>query len=329
MKYMQSSLSQTPDLASAAISWQIMAKRSGDSVIIPPLHFDWVLWFSFDMGLGKNAVRALRYAQKQGVDFSAVATIGRLLVHAPNEESYFAESLFETTFGASTVHSFDVSDYEGASHIHDFNLDIPDSLEGSYSVVVDGGALEHVFNFPTAIKNCMRMLRVGGHYIGISPTNNFCGHGFYQLSPELYFTAFSEANGFGNVSVFAYEHKPTATSFYRVMPPIAARERVTIQGRKPYLLFVMAQKTRVADVFAQFPQQSDYLPLWEQSFKPQVPAAHAPIAPRPFIIRASKRVIPASWRMALRGAQVRASNLIREARSKPDLDPRFFHPIDI
>ena len=85
------------------------------------------------------------------------------------------------------------------------NKEVPPSLKGQYSMVLDGGTLEHVFNFPVAIKNCMEMLRVGGHYIGITPTNNFMGHGFYQFSPELYCSIFTRENGFELVSVVAFE----------------------------------------------------------------------------------------------------------------------------
>src|SRR5437762_12288642 len=77
--------------------------------------------------------------------------------------------------GAKTVHSLDNSDYEGATHVHDMNKPIPGHLKAQYSVVLDGGSLEHIFNFPVAIQNCMEMVQVGGHYLGITPTNNFVG----------------------------------------------------------------------------------------------------------------------------------------------------------
>ena len=71
-------------------------------------------------------------------------------------------------------------------------------LKNKYTLVIDGGCLEHIFNFPVAIKNCMEMLQEGGHFIGITPANNLMGHGFYQFSPELYFRIFSKENGFAD-----------------------------------------------------------------------------------------------------------------------------------
>ncbi|MDR1149764.1 MAG: class I SAM-dependent methyltransferase, partial [Spirochaetaceae bacterium] len=82
-------------------------------------------------------------------------------------------------FGAVTVDSIDYSDYEGASIVHDMNLPVPGHLKEKYDCVWDGGALEHVFNYPTAIKNCMDMVKIGGHLILETPCNNQCGHGFY------------------------------------------------------------------------------------------------------------------------------------------------------
>ena len=84
------------------------------------------------------------------------------------------------------------------------NIPISDSSKDKYTVVIDGGSLEHVFNFPIAIKNCMEMLQVGGYFISLAPANNMLGHGFYQFSPELFYRIFSKENGF---SVVQYVEK--------------------------------------------------------------------------------------------------------------------------
>ena len=62
--------------------------------------------------------------------------------------------------------------------------------------MVDAGSLEHVFDVPTAIRNCMRMVAPGGYFLAITPANNTMGHGFYQFSPELFYRVLSDANGF-------------------------------------------------------------------------------------------------------------------------------------
>jgi 2-polyprenyl-3-methyl-5-hydroxy-6-metoxy-1,4-benzoquinol methylase len=82
-----------------------------------------------------------------------------------------------------------------ASIIHDLNKPVPKELEERFDVVLDGG-LEHVFDFPQAIENAMRMTKIGGHLILETPANNLCGNGFYQFSPELFFRVLDSGNGF-------------------------------------------------------------------------------------------------------------------------------------
>jgi hypothetical protein len=70
---------------------------------------------------------------------------------------------------------------------------------------LDGGTTEHVFNFPTALTNAMQMVETGGHLVIITGGNNFCGHGFYQFSPELFYRALSAENGFEMKRLIAAE----------------------------------------------------------------------------------------------------------------------------
>ena len=95
-----------------------------------------------------------------------------------------------------TVESLDVSTYEKATILHDMNLTVPYELRERFTVVHDGGTIEHVFNVPEAFKNCMEMVRVGGHFTQVNVANNYTGHGFWQFSPELIFRVFSPQNGY-------------------------------------------------------------------------------------------------------------------------------------
>ena len=125
--------------------------------------------------------------------------------------------------GAEVVESMDAAGHEQATIIHDMNLPIPDHLKGRFDVVIDGGTLEHVFNFPTAITNCMEMLfDVGGRYLGVSPANNWCGHGFYQFSGVLFFRIFSEENGFVLERAILCEVRPDA-EWYKLTDILKSR----------------------------------------------------------------------------------------------------------
>jgi len=149
------------------------------------------------MGIDNNSLRFLAEAKKRGVDYSRTATIGRknyyrlmpssvraaLVAAGVSTSSNEVEDFFHSDgvyadgllrhLGAVPLHSVDYSPYEKASHIFDMNLPAPAEMTGAYTTVIDGGSLEHVFNFPQAIANCMNMVAVGGHFIGLSPANNF------------------------------------------------------------------------------------------------------------------------------------------------------------
>lgn len=236
------------------------------------------------MGLDLNGIRFLLFAQNSGVEFENTAMIGRQRLDLSRPElkkllmsygytidagplkSIFSENegyaeAFLKHIGAENVHSFDVSSYEGATHLHDMNEEILPELKGRYSVVLDGGSLEHVFNFPIAIKNCMEMLQVGGHYLGITPANNFMGHGFYQFSPELYFNIFTPKNGFEMVNLIAFEDRPGST-WYVVKNPEDVKSRVTLVNSQPVYLLVLAKKITAVKIFNYTPQQSDYVAMW-------------------------------------------------------------------
>ncbi len=233
------------------------------------------------MGIDNNATKFLFAAAAAGASFRQSATLGRQNFYpAPSvlqelmrsrgenesaeqflaDSSGYAEKLFRL-LGAEEVVAIDNSDYEGAAVIADMNAPVSSEQHDRFSLIFDGGCLEHVFNFPQAIRNCMEMLEVGGHFLGITPANNFCGHGFYQFSPELYFRVFSAENGFAIRAVLTKEKE----TWFRVMDPEEFGARVEIQNNRPTYLFVLAEKLAQREVFAQPPQQSDYARRWQQS----------------------------------------------------------------
>jgi hypothetical protein len=238
------------------------------------------------LGISENSARFLLYEKKHGVSYSRTAMIGRQelflselqlkqnlhrfgdkildseLPSLLSHEYRYAERFFER-LGADTVHSYDNSSFENATHVHDFNTPIPESSKRKYTAIVDGGCLEHVFNIPMAMKNCMEMLEVGGSFLGLMPANNFFGHGFYQFSPELIFRIFSPENGFRMTHLFATEEFKRP-KWYAVRDPDAIHERVVLRNRFPVYLFVSAKKVEERPIFEKSPQQSDYVARWNQ-----------------------------------------------------------------
>jgi SAM-dependent methyltransferase len=236
------------------------------------------------MGLDSNCARLLVQAARAGARFERVAMLGRselnvfpdllrqiLGDHAaalpenwrsPDGTTY-AEPFF-TALGAREVISVDASAYEHASFVHDLNMPIPDVLRGRFDLVFDGGTLEHVFNLPQALKNCMEMLREGGRVVMHTPANNLFGHGFYQFSPELFFRAFSEENGFVVERLIVHVIGPYGR-WYAVSDPDQLRERVELITSTPIHMMVQARRNVVKPVFSRWPMQSDYTVMWAKA----------------------------------------------------------------
>jgi len=237
------------------------------------------------MGINKNSLRFLLLAKKRGVDFSRTAMIGRQTLNMPeshfidvmkNEsgmteplatwahlyEGRYAEKLLQF-LGAETADSFDFSDYEQATYVHDFNNPIADEHKNKYTLVIDGGSLEHIFNFPTAMRNCMEMTASKGHFISITPSNNNFGHGFYQFSPELFYRVLNHDNGFAVKLMYYYDDKFSA-HWKSVADPDKVRKRVTLINDKPVMLILLAERESIKSLFDKTPQQSDYQSAWEE-----------------------------------------------------------------
>lgn len=254
------------------------------------------------MGLTADFAEFLIHGRREGVDFDRTLTLGRqALMVSPrrlrhllakngllrdasgkteffrrfDEDPYYAEPFLEQ-LGARETASLDASGYEGATVTHDLNQPVPSDWRESYSVVIDGGTLEHVFNFPLALQSSMELVRPGGHLFIFTPANNYFGHGFYQFSPELFFRVLSESNGFTLERMVAFEMVTAVTTFhgyeyewqragrwYGLRDPRLHGGRHELVNNVPVMLMIQAKKTGSTDILSEAPQQSDYAITWK------------------------------------------------------------------
>ena len=235
------------------------------------------------------------HSMNLGVDFTRSATIGRQglsisperFIMCLNEFGYqcshsgisdiykdnYADVFFEK-LGATRVDSFDNSDYEHATCVHDMNNPINPEYHEKYSMLYDGGSLEHVFNFPVAIKNCMEMVEVGAHFITAPPTNGYMGPGFYQFRQDLYFSILTPENGFQIEDFIAFA--PTSPKWYSVASPRVLKRRVSMKRTPPVLLMIRAKRIEKKKIFETTPQQSDYQTCWQKKEERQEIQQHLP-----------------------------------------------------
>jgi hypothetical protein len=101
----------------------------------------------------------------------------------------------------------------------------------------------------------------GGQILHLLPANNFCGHGFWQFSPELFFSLYCESNGYSETRVFLASEYRTDI-WYEVVKPEHG-QRANVISFTPVLVLcrtVKARKFRHDTV-----QQSDYVHVWQQN----------------------------------------------------------------
>src|SRR5215213_7874836 len=173
------------------------------------------------MGVSRVTAQYLVAARKEGVRFDRTLTIGRQSLFAGprwawnamvrsgvvpaiskreylaafDESPWFADPLLRA-LGAAELSAMDASGWEGADVVHDLNRPVPDELHQRYSLVYDGGSIEHIFDVPTVLRSYMEMVEVGGHLIIQTNADGHMGHGLYQFSPELFYRVLSAGNGF-------------------------------------------------------------------------------------------------------------------------------------
>ena len=257
------------------------------------------------MGISLHEFNFLRYA-KQFKPFDRTVTIGRQKLHVAEstvrdslalDDGYrndtFCEKLLMERFGATGVDSIDASDYEGASVVYDMNLPSPESFSGRYDTVIDGGCLEHIYNVPQALHNCSAFCRPGGQILHMLPANNCCGHGFWQFSPELFFSLYSRENGYTDTEVFLADLSKTS-KWFRVKRP-APGERVNVKSMSAS--YVMVRTVLLGTDFNHASvQQSDYVFEWQK--QDGVPAASLAPAESHATLRRLLRRFPLLHKMA-------------------------------
>jgi len=240
------------------------------------------------MGITYSNAVLLAKAKQNNVCFDKILTIGHLILYLSQKQikqlakcfglkidpslfshQQYADKFFEKFFDAKKVMSLDFSDYEHCDIVHDMNHPIDPSYHEKFDVVIDGGTLEHIFNFPVAVENCMKMIKKGGSLFIFVPANNHLGHGFYQFSPELFFRIFQPENGFEIRDVILEKHPfpgaelSTKTKCFSVSDPAMVKSRVGLVSNSPVMIMVHAIKTENKPAFANFPIQSDYTSIYD------------------------------------------------------------------
>ena len=234
-----------------------------------------------------------KWALLHGLSLRDLAKIEKSNIKDLADNGYIDSTTFFSALGFDKVESCDYSDFEGATHIFDFNLPAPKELHGRYDVIFDGGTIEHVFNLPMALSNIHSLLKPGGRIFHVSPSSNYLEHGFYMFSPT-FFHDYYLANRYQLDAAYLFEmRKRNEGDVWRVFqyqPGVMHRFIFVGVGKGKRLgVYFAATKTEksVSDII---PQQGYYNKAWNDT---DADSQASPFAPgKPGAIRAKvKRMI--------------------------------------
>jgi hypothetical protein len=189
----------------------------------------------------------------------------------------YAEQLLRL-LGFQTIRSIDISTYQAADIIHDLNVPIPEELQGITNFLYGNGTIEHVFDVATVLKNIVKLVRIGGMVLIAAPANGYCGHGFYQFSPEFFYSFFS-ANGFKSARVYIVG-RSHPQRWFRAADPRGLKQRVEFMTAEPTDIIAIARKAEHLPDFV-YPQQSDYARVSWRMLPRESEEAHERWAKRP------------------------------------------------
>jgi hypothetical protein len=222
------------------------------------------------LGIDIHALKFLQYVSGKK-KFGQTITLGRQTLHVSSErigreintvndysKNKFCEELLINEFGALKVDSLDNSAYEDANIICNLNLPLELNLQSKYDTVIDAGTSEHIYQISQALKSISEIVKPGGTIIHILPANNLCGHGFWQFSPELFFSLYSEDNGYSELEIFIADIDDSK-NWYKVLKPENGN-RVEVRGAIPQYILVKVIRGQSFSHHSVF--QSDYVEKW-------------------------------------------------------------------
>lgn len=91
---------------------------------------------------------------------------------------------------------FDMDKFDAPHYLHDLNSPVSKELHDSFSLILDGGTVEHIFDMRQIMENITNMLKLNGCVVHIGSFN--MDHGFYAISPCFFFE-FYTLNGFSDL----------------------------------------------------------------------------------------------------------------------------------
>jgi SAM-dependent methyltransferase len=113
--------------------------------------------------------------------------------------------------------SIDINGEDGALPLDLAQLIIPKDIRGPFDVVTNFGTSEHVVDQLTCWRNILRLTKVNGYVISVTPLpGDWTWHGYYYPSLEWY-RHFVRDNSLKKKKLFILGHKPMRLIGFRAL----------------------------------------------------------------------------------------------------------------
>lgn len=158
------------------------------------------------------------------------------------------DSTFFKFFSDLNYQTLDVTDYEGASIIHDLNNPIPTELEGQFDFIIDGGTFDHLFDLKNCFENVVKLMKPDGRIFQWNAASNYSNAGYLSFSAD-YFYDYYILNKFTKCQTyFAQSHCMSAPNWYITeFVPDASAQRYPEFKRTSFYSMVIVVATKGKD----------------------------------------------------------------------------------
>ena len=141
----------------------------------------------------------------------------------------------------------DFQKYQGDELLLDLNHQVPNEFFERFHAVLDLGTSEHVFNYPQVLMNCHLMTKVGGVIYHDVPLN-WPNHGFYSLSPTIFYDFYSDNHAQIIECSGYFMDRSTRTPKRLVIPKIPKWERFNVSALKGREVQLSIQARKIGSV---------------------------------------------------------------------------------
>ena len=177
---------------------------------------------------------------------------------------FVTDTTFFKALGFEEVKSMDYSAYEGADYIQDLNQPVGKDYFECFDAIYDGGTCEHIFHIPNFLTSICSMLKIDGRIIHDTPSAGMLDHGFYLISPTLYYD-FYKTNGFeiNKLSLYRQQKEHMETHLFEEVtyhPGDYDYHKCYLPDNKLYITTCIATKMGAFDTI-KVPQQS----IWSRT----------------------------------------------------------------